>query len=93
MIKDMANLNFQFLIVARNLANEQPSTASISTGLPKEVLTQISEMSLDQLEKISNSLPGMSIFSMRITSQDLEKLAKPQSSKEHAVMAILKNAS
>lgn len=81
--KDIISLNYQFLLLARDLAAS--SIGSVTTGLTKEIITMLSEMSLDEIEELANS--GLCLFNLRFNEEQMKNF-KDMPSKYRTSYAI-----
>lgn len=70
-MNDIISINRQFLIMAREAANSK--AGEIITGLPRPVLNQLTNLSLDQIEAIAQGI-GVSLITLRLSEAELARL-------------------
>jgi flagellar transcriptional activator FlhD len=77
-MQDIVSINRQFLIMAREVANS-PS-GEIITGLSRQLLEKLSNLTLDQIEEIAQGA-GVSLISVRLSEEELDRLLSLQKSR------------
>jgi len=76
-MKDITSLNYQYLLIARELANSH--IGNILIGLPKNVLAKLAEMSLDEIEELART-SGLCLVVPRFNEAQLMKILNMPSS-------------
>lgn len=71
-MNDFVSLNRAFLMLARQQASDP--AAPLTTGLPKETLAKLKEMSIGQVEDLAKNLP-VSVFSVRLSPKQMDVAA------------------
>jgi len=70
-MKDIISLNYHYLMIARELGKS--NAGRLLTGLPKNVLEKIAEMSLEEIEELA-STSGVCLVSIRFNETQMLKL-------------------
>jgi flagellar transcriptional activator FlhD len=80
-MQDIASINRQFLIMAREAASS-PS-GEVITGLPRQILDKLAELSLEQIEEIAQRV-GISLISFRLSESEFNRLISLKKSRQLA---------
>lgn len=70
-MKDIFSLNYQYLLVARELANS--NAGNVLTGLPKTVLSKLAEMSIEEVEELAKT-SGLCLIGLRFNEAQMMKI-------------------
>ncbi len=85
-MKDITSLNYQYLLIARELGKS--SAGRLLTGLPKNILERLAEMSLEEIEDLA-ATSGVCLVSIRFSeAQMLKLLNMPNSYRTTYAMSI-----
>lgn len=85
-MKDITSLNYQYLLVARELANS--NAGRILTGLPKNVLSKLAEMSIEEIEELATT-SGLCLIGLRFNeTQMMKMLSMPSTYRASYAMSI-----
>jgi hypothetical protein len=80
-MQDIISINRQFLTMAREAASD-PS-GEIITGLSKQVLGKLAQLSLEQIEEIAQGA-GVSLISFRLSESELTRFISLEKSRQTA---------
>lgn len=74
-MNDIISINRQFLIMAREASKSR--SGEIVTGLSRNALDRISQMTLDEIDSMARDI-GISVISIRLTETEMDRLLSLQ---------------
>lgn len=92
---DAVSINRAFLIMAREAARANRASAEIATGLSSQTLERLSVMTIDEIERLAQSMGGISLITLRLDDAEIDRLVSlaPSARPAYAVSVLAKEAS
>jgi hypothetical protein len=70
--RDILKINRQFLMLARQAANDSDA-AELMTGIPKPLIDKIASLDMDEIDELAATL-GVSVFTLRFSDLSFSRL-------------------
>ena len=91
---DAVSINRAFLIMAREAARANKASAEVATGLSSQTLERLSAMTIDEIERLAQSMGDVSLITLRLDDAEIDRLVSitPSARPAYAVSVLAKEA-